>query len=91
MKSINAFSVFKSGDAEVTKLYSDNIIYLYSGFDSEEDAKQAVINSRINSKPINNDIEAYQAHCEAEEYVNNGIWIKNSARESIELHTLEKV
>lgn len=72
---MNAFRIFKSENAEVIKLYSTNNVYLYSGFNSEEEAKQAVINERVNRNPISNDTEAYQAYCEAQKYVDNGTWV----------------
>lgn len=71
-----ALRVFKSGSAEVIKLYSTNNVYLYSGFNSEEEAKQAVMNERVNRNLISNDIEPYQAHCEAQKYVDNGTWVR---------------
>lgn len=73
---MNAFRIFKNGSAEIIKLYSTNKVYLYSGFNSEEEARQAVIDARVSRNPISNDIEAYQAYCEAQNYVNNGTWVK---------------
>lgn len=76
---MKAFKIYNVGNQEVIVTYSTDVFhrsFLYSGFNSEEEAKQAVIDARVNRKPTSNDIEAYQAHCEAEEYVDNGIWVK---------------
>lgn len=74
---MNAFRIYSKENKEVIVTYSAGVFYpsfLYSGFNSEEEAKQAVIDERISEQSISNDIEAYQAHCEAEEYVNRGSW-----------------
>lgn len=74
---MKAFKIYNVGNQEVIVTYSTDSFYpsfLYSGFTSEEEARQAVIDTRANRKPISNDIEAYQAYCEAEEYVNSGTW-----------------
>lgn len=74
---MKAFRVYGKENKEVIVTYSTDIFYpsfLYSGFSSEEEAKQAVIDERMSRQSISNDIEAYQARCEAEEYINNGTW-----------------
>lgn len=74
---MKAFRIYSKENKEVIVTYSTDIFYpsfLYSGFNSEEEARQAVINALVNRNHASNDIEAYQARCEAEEYVNNGTW-----------------
>lgn len=74
---MKAFKIYNVGNQEVIVTYSADLVYksfLYSGFTSEKEARQAVIDAQVNRIPITNDIEAYQAHCVAEEYVNSGTW-----------------
>lgn len=74
---MKAFRIYSKENKEVIVTYSADVFYpsfLYSGFNSEKEARQAVIAERVSKQSISNDIEAYQAHCEAEEYVNNGTW-----------------
>lgn len=76
---MKAFRIYSKENKEVIVTYSADVFYpsfLYSGFISEKEARQAVIAERMSKQSISNDIEAYQAHCEAQEYVNNGTWIK---------------
>lgn len=70
---IRRFKIYSKENKEVILTYSTDIYYpyfLYSGFSSEKEAKQAVIDERMSEQSISN-----QDRCEAMEYVNRGSWI----------------
>lgn len=80
---MKAFKIYSVGNQEVIVTLSADALYpsfLYSGFNSEEEAKQAVINAYINDNSSSNDVEAYIVRCEAELYVDNGTWIEILSR-----------
>lgn len=73
---MKAFSIYKAEDQQVIKVYGSETCFLWSGFKSETEAKSAVINIRVQLHKPANDIEKYQAECEAEEFVNNCTWVE---------------
>lgn len=73
---MKASTVYKEKDQQVIKVYGSETCFLWSGFKSETEAKSAVINVHIQRHKPANDIEKYQAECDAEEFVNNCIWVE---------------